>query len=561
MAKRIVLRAVDNQFIRQEGDGGELHVPPSNGPDTTEIFTKTAVSGGKVTLEPSNSTSTNRLYISAEGGGGGLLVAKRSVAGDWEKFEVVDRGAGKIALRTFYGQYLCAEAGGGDLLLANRTVAGDWETFEQLDRGNGRIALRCFGGQYVRAEGGGGGRIVVNRDARHVETLAQDDTTYPGRVTYTAANRRFLCAEGGGNGGPVRANRDSSNDDWVQFTLTRNSDETIALQANPNLQWVQAENGGGAGVRAGGAAIGIWEKFVRTPWYDRPRPRKLLVYYGYPSLINGSAGDRSLAGRAFSFYEYVILGRGIEEPNHGDHTATKEIISNIRWNTGTVTKVFGYIAMGPTPFGAGSSRLSLSDIEKHAAWWKDLGVDGIFLDEFGYEYQDGTPTERRARQNGAVDRVHPLELSVIANAWNPDDIWDASGEATTLRSTDFYFSESYLIKSGAYQDATEWHTKAEKLRAYQATHDFRILSVTTTPNAFDQNMFGYALTGAMLYGHEAFGWGEPTFCASGRYANSADFHHRPSTTPGYFTGPITGPTNGGYSRQTDTGAITLTIHT
>jgi hypothetical protein len=69
-----------------------------------------------------------------------------------------------IALRAYNGQYVCAEGGGGGVLVANRDWAYQWETFEPVDLGNNKIALRAYNGQYVCAEGGGGGVLVANRD-------------------------------------------------------------------------------------------------------------------------------------------------------------------------------------------------------------------------------------------------------------------------------------------------------------------------------------------------------------------------------------------------------------
>jgi len=574
MVKRIALRTNGNQFVHLAGSDGTLQIPPWQGPDTWELFTKTKTADGKVTLEAANSTAANRMYLSAENGGGGLVLARRSPAGAWEKFEEVDKGSGKIALKTANGNFLCAEARGGDLLLANKSAAGEWETFEVVAGTDGKIALKAANGQYVRAEGGGGGRVLVNRDNREAETFVLDETSYPGRVTLRAANGKYLCAEKG-SGDKVLANRDGVGGDWEKFTPKPGVGDTLALQANPGDKWVQTANGGGAGLLATGNDAKEWETFVRTPWYDRPRPGKLLVYYGWPSLINGANGNKTAAGQTFSQYEYVVLGAGLEQTTHGDNAATKEIISNIRWNTAGATKVFGYLALGSTKRADGTrSGLTLDDIKTRAGLWKSIGVDGIFLDEFGMDYYKdnettpGPAAECRKRQNGAVDRVHGVGLTVIANAWKPDDVWDTAGglDASTLLPTDFYFSESYLIKKGAYQDATEWRDKAEKLRSYQAIHDFRILSVSTPENdvlkadgtrdegtRFDAGMFTYAWHGAMLYGHEAFGWGERWFSASGLDENKADYHTRPSVTPSYFTGPITG----NYQRQTNTGTVSF----
>ena len=135
-------------------------MPPETGPDPWEIFTRTSLGGDRITLR----TATARRYVSVENGG--LVSARRAVAGDRETFVVVPIGDALIRLRTHDGGYLSAAGGGGDLLLAERVTPGDWETFTLVEAGGSRVALRAFGGQFVRAEAGGGGRVVVNRDNR-----------------------------------------------------------------------------------------------------------------------------------------------------------------------------------------------------------------------------------------------------------------------------------------------------------------------------------------------------------------------------------------------------------
>jgi Fascin domain len=525
VGRRICLRAHGNQFVRVRNSSGELQVPPELGPDPWEIFTGTSLGAGRITLEPANSTPSSRMYLSAEGGGGGLVLARRAPAGDWETFTLETVSPERVRLRSHAGTYLCAEAGGGDLLLANRAEPDPWTTFELIELGHDRIALRATSGQYVRAESGGGGRVVVNRDNRDHEWVELDGTgPY---VSVRAANGRYWCAVGGGHGGkPVLANQGTVGD-HEQFGLISNADGSIALRAKEGRRYVLAADGGGGGLVGGGGAIGIWEKFVPTPWYDRPRPRKLLVYQGYPSLIENADGSLAEAARTFSRYEYVILGHGLEEATHPAHDTTRTVLANIRWNTAGATKVFG------------SVRLSAEDVADRAAAWRELGAEGIVLDGFG------SAGERRRRQNDAVARVHALDLPVIVNAENPADAFDPAHGAVELTATDFYLWEGHAIRNGEFQDAAEWRAKAELLRGYQAELDFRVLSVATAgPAPFDEAKFDYAWYAAMLYGHEAFGWGE----------RRAPYRRRPSLTPGYFTGDIT-VSGTAFERPTDAGLI------
>src|SRR6266702_2927840 len=84
-------------------------------------------------------------------------------------------------------------------------------------------------------------------------------------------------------------------------------------------------------------------------------PKRLAVYYGYPSLINGSNGDVEKAASTFSKYDVVILGDGIEFPDKesgryppGDpleHQKALRIIQAIGVRS-PGTRVYGYICLG-----------------------------------------------------------------------------------------------------------------------------------------------------------------------------------------------------------------------
>jgi beta-glucanase (GH16 family) len=137
----------------------------------------------------------------------------------------------RVTLRTAgSGHYLCAEDGGGGLVNANRPSAQGWETFTLLDRNEG--------------------------------ALSSGDTVF-----LRSENGRYLMAQNGG-GGALDAS--SSNQlDWEIFRVVKvngsgqiqNGDQ-IGLQTLLSGQWVSAQNGGGAGVRADGPTLSGWEAFV-----------------------------------------------------------------------------------------------------------------------------------------------------------------------------------------------------------------------------------------------------------------------------------------------------------
>ncbi len=278
-------------------------------------------------------------------------------------------------------------------------------------------------------------------------------------------------------------------------------------------------------------------------------PAKLLIYYGYPSQINGVSSNQAAAD-TLGQYDYVVLGDGLEKASHSDHLNTVEIISLV--HSQYSTKIFGYIDAGVS-----TQNLSLAEIGTRVKEWKATGADGIFFDDFGYDYQTD-----RARQNAVVDSAHASNLPVCANAWNPDDafgtqvdpVYNPTGAQSHLGASDFYLSESYQIENGAYQDATTWQNKADKLDAYQKNIGFGIWSVTTnnSGNAFDQQKFNYAWYSALLYGHVATGWGEYQFSS---FTSQAPYRQPPAVNSGTsFLSEVT-HTNPVHYRHTNTGKV------
>ncbi len=225
------------------------------------------------------------------------------------------------------------------------------------------------------------------------------------------------------------------------------------------------------------------------------KPGTLLIYYGYPSAINEGGdpvGD-------FSKYDYVILGAGLEEETHDDYDETKIILSNAALKE---TLVFGYIDLGVTTLNH-----SMAEIKTRIQGWIDIGATGIFFDNCGTDFGN-----TRSRQNDAFESAHTKGLPVMANSWDPDDLF-GSGDPTELTSSDFYLWESFQIKEGAFETEANWQAKQEKLSAYQKSIRFRILAVTTA-STYNETQFHYAWYSALLYEIEAVGWGEFNFSAN-----------------------------------------------
>ncbi len=239
-------------------------------------------------------------------------------------------------------------------------------------------------------------------------------------------------------------------------------------------------------------------------------PGNLLIYYGYPSLVNGANGNLTKAASTLGSYNDVVLGDKLELSSHPDHANTVKILASSAMAN---TKVFGYVDLGVS-----TQNLSIKTMETDVSDWKTTGATGIFLDDFGYDY-DTT----RARQNTIVGYAHRLGLAVMANAYNPADAFGASvsannptGTPTALNSSDYYLYESYQVELGTYVSAANWQAKATQLATYQASIGFKVAAETTNnaANTFNQSEFNYAWYSALISGYSAVGWGEFNYAAS-----------------------------------------------
>lgn len=283
-------------------------------------------------------------------------------------------------------------------------------------------------------------------------------------------------------------------------------------------------------------------------------PANLLIYYSYPSLINGANGDIPTAAAAFGNYDVVVLGDGLETPSHPDSANAGLIMQSAATDN---TRFFGYVDVGIS-----TQNLTLSEIQTEISNWKSLGADGIFFDDFGYDF--GTTRER---QNAVVDYAHSLGLPVIANGFFVDDVFssavdasfNASGIATRLTAADFYLYESYQIQEGSTVSSSTWRTKADALAAYRASLGTQVLAVTTndSDNTFSQTQFDYGWHSAVLDGYQGYGWGEYEFSSSGVSDASAPFRTRPTTNVGSSYASSVSTFGNAFRRTTNLGTVTV----
>lgn len=214
-----------------------------------------------------------------------------------------------------------------------------------------------------------------------------------------------------------------------------------------------------------------------SPTPEAPTPvttrkmKNLGIFYGWPTAINGVHNidwdNRvQLASAEIAKYDRMILGETLEDPEHGDHENTKTIIATVHAG-GTGTQIFGYICTGT----CGGANPSSTVINANIDQWKAMAVDGVFLDEAGFDFnQTQAPdanANTRARLVSALNHAHSLGLKVMVNAWNADDIFVAEAS----NPAPFNAGDSFLLESYLYQTTND--NLSIKV-SDQSFNDFRI---------------------------------------------------------------------------------------
>lgn len=238
-------------------------------------------------------------------------------------------------------------------------------------------------------------------------------------------------------------------------------------------------------------AISLMNLFTSGRHFD---PKRVAVYYGYPSLVNSANGDLAKAAQVFNRYRIVVFGDGLEFPG-AEHDNVVKLLARLDKQV----LVFGYVCLGST------QKLAIAEIEKRVLAWKRTGVQGIFLDEAGNDF--GVDHDRRKR---TIDLIHSQGLSAFVNAFQPSDVF--GNGRTPLGKGDFFLVESFVVRSGKLDDSKLMSTRIEQAASYRDTYRFNLVGVTTAgPQPFSSVLFKQACAAAKRAGLDGFGWGEPSF--------------------------------------------------
>ena len=144
--------------------------------------------------------------------------------------------------------------------------------------------------------------------------------------------------------------------------------------------------------------------------------KKLCKYYGYPIAING-AWNAEKAANQYAKYDLWIVGDNYNNPSHETHQETRNVINRLKVLKPNI-EIFGYVpcAGGRDPNDEYKDPcLTVEQIKERINWWVDMGIKGIFLDEWGFDYYN-----TRERQNEIMEYVVSLNLTPFFNSWKDE---------------------------------------------------------------------------------------------------------------------------------------------
>lgn len=256
---------------------------------------------------------------------------------------------------------------------------------------------------------------------------------------------------------------------------------------------------------------------LRTVPVNSRNPYKIIIYYGYPSLLNGIPTLKGVA-QAFSEWDIIVLGDGLEHPSHPDHANTRTIIEEIHALSPT-SLVAGYIDLGVS-----TQNLSESQLQQYTVEWKDIGADLIFWDDAGFDFNT-----TRERQTFAIQTARANGLNSFMNSFNTDDIFSGT---SLMGVNDWFLLESlpFNDNAGVYV-SPGWEPRAsvisrvQKAQGWRNIYGSRIASVSLvnySAYTYDINQYFRYMIQAVGFtaGIDAYGDCESKFSAFGPGSNT-----------------------------------------
>lgn len=271
---------------------------------------------------------------------------------------------------------------------------------------------------------------------------------------------------------------------------------------------------------------------------------KVLLYYGYPIAINGAWSVEGAAS-AYAAYDIVIFGDEYQNPEHETYADTQAVMTRLQ-QLSPKTRMVGYVPIGLDPAWP-DSNLTMAQLKARVEQWISLGVSGIFLDEFGFDYY-----VTRARQNEIVGYCHDRGLFVFANSWSTDYVFNPNpitidwipgfapnpeGVPPVINENDYYLYENLFYTTTRDEqnnisltcanvwrldDAMRYFNEARiDGKSYYAHYGTKLCSLDSIPSTFSATermvLRSLSAIGAAILNMHAVAFGDENWGASGYY--------------------------------------------
>jgi hypothetical protein len=255
----------------------------------------------------------------------------------------------------------------------------------------------------------------------------------------------------------------------------------------------------------------------------KPNPKDLLVYYGYLNSFNSAVNgwNNELVAQDLAHYSVCVFGDGVANPSHPDYANTVIIIARLKALKPDI-QIYGYVAAAQT----------IASFQTKVNEWDGLSVDGIFIDEAGYDYgvtRDGL--------NSCIQLIRSKTYAKLCfvNSWNMDHVLGTTNDvsypnstynpelhASLLDSRDTYMLESFVVNTDAYSGNNGYATQSDFLvrgnKAVSLSNQFGVslaaLNVINNANASGQQYFNFCYNAAVMYGLELSGTSDQAYAAS-----------------------------------------------
>jgi len=258
------------------------------------------------------------------------------------------------------------------------------------------------------------------------------------------------------------------------------------------------------------------------------RPKDALFYYGWLNSFNSSVNswNNESVAQDMAKYSLLVFGDGIQASDHGDYANTQVIIPRVK-ALNCYSEIYGYVTCDQA-FGDFTSKVNE---------WETLQVDGIFIDEAGYDYG-----RTRAEFNQRVDYVHSMTYAntCFANAWNtdhilgvtndpsyPDSTFNDSSAESNLTLNDWILLESFPVNTSSYssnqgyESASDWAVRGVKAQGLRATYgvNFASVNIINNDNTDSTALSNFSFISSMMFSLEGHGTSDTFYGASSAAVN------------------------------------------